>query len=106
MNVEKFTEYFLKLEGFKVPCIDIPMRAHEVEVYYLEDICKKMGVPEPQRTFLLSEPKKPSMLQDRRELLVSFIFKLHEDKELKHAFLVFLSGISIIAEVVRYFVII
>ncbi|CAG8556777.1 15728_t:CDS:10 [Funneliformis mosseae] len=104
MNVQKFTKYFhefeVKRDGLsQIPWIDIPVKNFPVDAFYLEDVCQTLGIPESQQKAILSEPKKPSMMQERRDLFISWIFRCHVDSPVDDAFLVFLPGISIIAEV-------
>ncbi len=111
MNVQKFTKYFREFEinhdGFsQIPWIDIPVKTFPVDVFYLDDICHAMNIPELQQKAILNEPKKPSMMQERRDLFISWMFRCHIDSPVDDAFLAFLPGIAIIAELVGYFVII
>jgi HrpA-like RNA helicase len=108
MNVQKFTKYFcefeIKTDGFvsQIPWIDIPVKNFPVDVFYLEDVCQGLDVPESYQKVVLSDPKKPSMMQERRDLFVNWIFHCHIDSPVDGAFLIFLPGIAIIAEMVRY----
>lgn len=107
MNVRKFADYFREFEAEKdgiftaIPWIDIPVKTFPVDVFYLEDICDALEDPQAYRDKVLTDPPKPSMLQDRRQSFVDWIFHCHMNSPVDDAFLVFLPGISIIAELVR-----
>ncbi|RHZ52792.1 hypothetical protein Glove_457g47 [Diversispora epigaea] len=104
MNVKKFANYFREFETEKdgifteIPWIDIPTKTFPVDVFYLEDICDTLEVSKTVRYKVLSNPLKPSMMQDRRELFINWIFHCHINSPDDDAFLIFLPGISIIAE--------
>ncbi|CAG8770339.1 5180_t:CDS:2, partial [Acaulospora morrowiae] len=106
MNVKKFKRYFhefgteRKRLSSEIPCIDVPVKNFPVDVFYLEDICQELRVPSAFRNLALSEPRKPSMMQERRELFLDWIFHCHVTSPVEEAFLVFLPGISIISELV------
>ncbi|CAG8514169.1 20727_t:CDS:10 [Dentiscutata erythropus] len=105
MNVQKFTDYFREFETekdgitSKIPWIDIPSKNFSVDVFYLEDVCQGLEVTEAYQTLIMNEPKKPAMMQERRDVLINWIMHCHVTCSADEAFLVFLSGISIIAEV-------
>ncbi|CAG8575612.1 381_t:CDS:2, partial [Racocetra fulgida] len=106
MNTKKFTEYFHEFEiekdGIisKIPWIDVPAKNFPVDVFYLEDICQGLEVTEAHQTLIMSEPKKPAMMQERRDILIDWIMHCHATCSADEAFLVFLPGISVIAEVI------
>ncbi|CAG8623107.1 16876_t:CDS:10, partial [Gigaspora margarita] len=105
MNVQKFTDYFREFETEKdgiiseIPWIDVPSKNFPVDVFYLEDVCQGLEVTEAYQTLIMSEPKKPAMMQERRDVLINWIMHCHATCSADEAFLVFLPGISIIAEV-------
>ncbi|RIB06754.1 P-loop containing nucleoside triphosphate hydrolase protein [Gigaspora rosea] len=105
MNVQKFTDYFREFETekdgiiSKIPWIDVPSKNFPVDVFYLEDVCQGLEVTEAYQTLIMSEPKKPAMMQERRDVLINWIMHCHATCSADEAFLVFLPGISIIAEV-------
>lgn len=107
MNVQKFTRYFCEFEtendGFvsQIPWIDIPAKTFPVDVFYLEDVCQGMDTYESYQKIVLNDPKKPSMMQERRDLFISWILRCHIDSPVEDAFLVFVPGIALIAEMVR-----
>src|SRR5437660_11567533 len=104
MNVKKFAKYFNEFEaeqdGFvnEIPWIDISQKAFPVDVFYLEDVCQALDIPFSDRDAIMNDPKKPSMMQERRELFISWIFRCHIQTPSNEAFLVFFLGIAIIAE--------
>ncbi|CAB4374827.1 unnamed protein product [Rhizophagus irregularis] len=104
MNVQKFTRYFCEFEtendGFvsQIPWIDIPAKTFPVDVFYLEDVCQGMDTYESYQKIVLNDPKKPSMMQERRDLFISWILRCHIDSPVEDAFLVFVPGIALIAE--------
>ncbi|CAG8629818.1 5651_t:CDS:10, partial [Acaulospora morrowiae] len=104
MNVKKFKRYFHEFGterrrlSSEIPCIDVPVKNFPVDVFYLEDICQELRVPNAFRNSALSEPRKPSMMQERRELFLDWIFHCHATSPVEEAFLVFLPGISLISE--------
>ncbi|GES75825.1 probable ATP-dependent RNA helicase spindle-E [Rhizophagus clarus] len=104
MNVQKFTRYFCEFEtendGFvsQIPWIDIPAKTFPVDVFYLEDVCQGVDIYESYQKIVLSNPKKPSMMQERRDLFISWILRCHIDSPVGDAFLVFVPGIALIAE--------
>ncbi|CAH1764356.1 12892_t:CDS:10 [Entrophospora sp. SA101] len=105
MNVKKFANYFHEFEaekdGFfnKIPWIDIPKKAFPVDVFYLEDVCQALDISFSNRDVIMNNPKKPSMMQERRDLFINWIFRCHIQTPSDKAFLVFFPGIAIIAEV-------
>lgn len=104
MNVQKFTKYFREFEienDSQIPWIDIPAKNFPVDVFYIEDVCLALDISEPYQKIILNDPKKPSMMQERRDLFVNWIIQCHIESSVDGAFLVFLPGIAIIAEVVR-----
>ncbi|CAG8542535.1 6158_t:CDS:2 [Paraglomus occultum] len=104
MNVNKFAKYFRDFEVheddafIEIPCIDVKARTYPVEVFYLEDVCEGLELGELSINAAMQEPQKPTLSAERRRLLVEWIIKCHSMKPYTEAFLVFLPGIAIIAE--------
>ncbi|RUP50891.1 hypothetical protein BC936DRAFT_137210 [Jimgerdemannia flammicorona] len=103
MNVSKFTQYFSNLPNplansdfLSAPTIDIPARCYPVDTFYLEDICDGLGLSEAHRVMVLNERCRP----ERRDAMLGWITFCHAAEPPGNAFLVFLPGIAMIAEIV------
>ncbi|RUS22618.1 hypothetical protein BC937DRAFT_88224 [Endogone sp. FLAS-F59071] len=116
LNVFKFAEYFSYFtpdlasplstfqysDPFAVPTINIPSRCFPVDTFYLEDVCDGLELDETQRSIVLSESRRPGMYAERRDAMLGWIELCHLTQPPGNAFLVFLPGIAVIAEVVSF----
>src|SRR4051812_27002971 len=100
MEAKKFSVYFSGLAmAPQAPIIEIPSNTYPVDAFYLEDVCEGLGFNDLTTRDLLADPRKPGLMSNRRDSLLSWIIFCHVNLPSQQAFLVFLPGIALIAEV-------